>query len=260
MAVKPQSPNHMLAALPPADFEFIRPHLRSVELARELVLARAGEAIPRVYFPHTGVISLVVSLSEGEMVEVAMIGRDGVFGASVVRDGAISLNDAMVQLPGIAFTLELPQFRKAAQQSVLFREALVRQEQTLLIQAQQSAACNAYHSVEARLSRWLLRMHDLFDSNKLPLTQGFLAQMIGVRRNSVSLVAHTLQQAGLIRYSRGHIDIINLEGLKETACECYETVKMRCESILNPDINHLLGPRETFKAAGRSVSNLDLIA
>jgi CRP-like cAMP-binding protein len=258
MAANPPSPNHMLAALPPPDFELIRPHLRSVDLAHEFVLARAGEAIPRVYFPHTGVISLVVSLSEGEMVEIAMIGRDGVFGASMVRDGAISLNDAMVQLPGIAFTLELPHFRKAAERSVPFREALVRQEQALFIQAQQSAACNAYHSVEARLSRWLLRMHDLFDSNRLPLTQGFLAQMIGVRRNSVSLVAHTLQQAGLIRYSRGHIDITNLEGLKETACECYETVKMRCESILNPGMDP--GPGETIKAAGRSLSNLDLIA
>jgi CRP-like cAMP-binding protein len=260
MAAKPQSPNHMLAALPPADFELIRPNLRSVELAHELVLARAGEAIPRVYFPHTGVISLVVSLSDGEMVEIAMIGRDGVFGASMVREGAISLNDAMVQLPGTAFTLELPHFRKAAEQSVPFREALVRQELALLIQAQQSAACNAYHSVEARLSRWLLRMHDLFDSKRLPLTQGFLAQMIGVRRNSVSLVAHTLQQAGLIRYSRGHIDITNLEGLKETACECYETVKMRSDVLFDVDLHHGLRRGGAIKAATRDVSNFDLTA
>src|SRR6202453_650816 len=145
MAANPQSPNHMLAALPPADFEFIRPHLRSVELAHELVLARAGDAIPRVYFPHTGVISLVVSLSEGEMVEVAMIGRDGVFGASMVRDGAISVNDAMVQLPGTAYTLDLPHFRTAVEQSAFFRESLVNHEQAILIQVQQSAACNAYH-------------------------------------------------------------------------------------------------------------------
>ena len=243
MESSPRSPNLMLASLPAEDFECIRPHLRAVELHHELVLARAGEVIPRVYFPHTGVISLVVSLSEGEMVEVAMIGRDGAFGASMVRDGAISLNDAMVQLPGVAFTLELPHFRRAAEHSVMFREALVRQEQALLIQAQQSAACNAYHSVEARLSRWLLRMHDLFDSHNLPLTQGFLAQMIGVRRNSVSLVANTLQQAGLIRYSRGHIEITNLEGLKETSCECYETVKMRCDTLADVDRHRHPGPR-----------------
>jgi DNA-binding transcriptional regulator YhcF (GntR family) len=159
----------------------------------------------------------------------------------MVRDGAISLNDAMVQLPGSTFTLELPHFRAAAEKSALFREALVRQEQVLLIQAQQSAACNAYHTVEARLSRWLLRMHDLFDGDSLPLTQGFLAQMIGVRRNSVSLVANTLQQAGLIRYSRGHIDIANLEGLKETACECYETVKSRCDILFDVDFHRHTG-------------------
>ena len=243
MGSSPRSPNHLLASLPTADFEFIRPHLRSVELPHELVLARAGETIPRVYFPHTGVISLVVSLSEGEMVEVAMLGRDGVFGASLVRDGATSLNDAMVQLPGIAFTLEVPQFRAAAERSALFREALARQEQVVLIQAQQSAACNAYHSVEARLSRWLLRMHDLFDSRTLPLTQGFLAEMIGARRNSVSLVAHTLQQAGFIRYSRGNIEIRNLEGLRETACECYETVKLRCDALAAVDVHRHTSPR-----------------
>jgi CRP-like cAMP-binding protein len=235
-----RSPNHLLASLPAEDFEFIRPHLRSSELVHEHVLANAGETIPRVYFPHTGVISLVVNMSEGEMVEVAMIGRDGVFGASMVRDGATSLSDAMVQLPGVAFTLELAHFRNAVEKSVFFREALVRQEQAVLIQAQQSAACNAYHSVEARLSRWLLRIHDLFDSNTLPLTQGFLAQMIGVRRNSVSLVANTLQQAGLIRYSRGHIQIRRLEGLKEIACECYETVKLRCDALFAADLHRHL--------------------
>jgi CRP-like cAMP-binding protein len=253
----PHSPNHLLASLPAADFALIRPHLRSVSLEHEFVLARAGDVIPRVYFPHTGVISLVVSLSEGEMVEVAMIGRDSIFGASMVHDGAISLNDAMVQLPGLAFTLELSHFRAVAEQSQAFREILVRHEQILLIQAQQSAACNAYHTVEARLSRWLLRMHDLFDSDILPLTQGFLAQMIGVRRNSVSLVANTLQQAGLIRYRRGHIEITNLDGLKETSCECYETVKMRCDSLSDPeDVGSTRSFAQTMKATERLVPKL----
>lgn len=252
----PHSPNHLLASLSERDFALIRPHLRSVVLEHEFVLARAGDVIPRVYFPNTGVISLVVSLSEGEMIEVAMIGRDSIFGASMVHDGAISLNDAMVQLPGSAFTLELPHFREAAERSLFFREALVRHEQVLLIQAQQSAACNAYHTVEARLARWLLRMHDLFDGEMLPLTQGFLAQMIGVRRNSVSLVAHTLQRAGLIRYRRGLVEITHLEGLKETSCECYETVKMRCDSLLNPGVHSALSFGETIKATERVVPKL----
>jgi len=233
--LSPYSSNRLLASLPVEDFEFIRPSLRSVELTRESVLARAGDTIPCVYFPQEGVISLVVRLSEGEMVEVAMIGRDSCFGAAVAHDGDISLNDAMVQLPGKALTLETQHFRRATEQSLAFRRALLLQEQVVLIQAQQSAACNAYHSVESRLARWLLRMHDLFDGDILPLTQGFLAEMIGARRNSVSLVAHTLQQAGLIRYSRGNVEITDLEGLKESACECYETVKSRCDRLSSRD-------------------------
>ena len=255
-----RSPNHLLASLPSADFEFLRPHLRSVELVNESVLARAGDELSRVYFPESGVISVVVSLSEGETVEVAMIGRDSIFGAPPIYDDGVSLNDAMVQLPGTALTLELPYFRKAAEQSRVFRETLARHEQAVLIQAQQSAACNAYHSVESRLSRWLLRVHDLFDSDKLPLTQGFLAEMIGVRRNSVSLVANTLQQAGLIRYRRGQIEITNVKGLMETCCECHETVRTRCDSLLNPSIHHGPNRGKTLKVAGRNVSNLDLTA
>jgi CRP-like cAMP-binding protein len=223
----PHSPNHLLAALPRADFELLRPHLQKVELVQEMVLVAAGDPLARVFFPHNGVISLVVSLSAGEAVEVAMIGRDSVFGGSAALDGNISLTDAIVQLPGTASTLDVERLRTAANQSAAFRTILIRHEQALFAQAQQSAACNATHSAEARLARLLLRMHDLSEVEILPLTQEFLAQMIGVKRNSVSLVAHTLQQAGIIKYSRGRIDITNLEGLKEVACECYAAVNLQ---------------------------------
>jgi CRP-like cAMP-binding protein len=256
----PRSANHLLASLPLADFEYLRPNLRSVELVSEFMLARAGDEISRVYFPESGVISLVVSLPEGETIEVAMIGRDGIFGAPAIYKGGVSLNDAMVQLPGTALTLALPHFRKAVEQSRVFRETLARHEQALLIQAQQSAACNAYHSVESRLSGWLLRVHDLFDSDKLPLTQGFLAEMIGVRRNTVSVVAHTLQKAGLIRYRRGRVEIIDLEGLREVSCDCHDTVKMRCDGLLKPDSHHRFRRGEAIKGAMRNVSNSDLTA
>ena len=122
--------------------------------------------------------------------------------------------------------------REVADQSVAFRTTLIRHEQALFAQAQQSAACNASHSVEARLSRWLLRTRDLAGSDTLGLTQEFLAQMLGVRRTSVSLVANTLQSAGLIRYSRGRIEITNLEGLRATSCECYATVKSHSDRLL----------------------------
>ena len=224
--------NQLLQALPAAEFEALRPHLEFVELVRESVLVEAGAPLTHVYLPHSGVISLVVNLSEGQTVEVAMVGRDGVFGAAAALDGSVSLTDAVVILPGTASILDVADFRAAADRSGAFRALLLRHEQALFAQAQQSAACNASHSVEARLSRWLLRARDLWASETLPLTQEFLAQMIGVQRNAVSIVAHALQSAGIIRYSRGQIEIMNVEGLRETSCECYHAVKAQHDRLL----------------------------
>jgi CRP-like cAMP-binding protein len=235
MDAMPHSPNHLLAALPTADFELLRPHLQTMQLVQEVVLVAAREPLTHVFFPHSGVISLVVSLAAGEKIEVAMIGKDSVFGGSAALDGSISLTDAIVQLPGAASTLEVGRLRTAANESIAFRTMLIRHEQALFAQAQQSAACHASHSAESRLARWLLRMHDLSEEEALSLTQEFVAQMIGVRRNAVSLIANTLQQAGLIKYSRGHIQIRNLEGLSEVACECYVAVKTQYRRLLNED-------------------------
>lgn len=199
------------------------------------VVVEADAPLARVYFPHSGVISLVVSLAGGEMIEAAMVGRDSIFGASAALDGGVSLNDAIVQLAGAASTLDVAHLRAAAEQSTPFLNLLIRHEQVLFMQAQQSAACIAFHTAEARLSRWLLRMRDLSGNDTLPLTQEFLAQMIGVRRNSVSLVANTLQKAGFIRYRRGHIEITDAEGLTESACECYGTVKTHYDRLLIND-------------------------
>jgi CRP-like cAMP-binding protein len=228
-----RSPNRLLATLPAADFELLRPHLETAPLVQEVVLVGAGDPLTRVFFPHSGVISLVVKLASGETVEVAMIGRDSVFGGSAALDGNISLTDAVVQLPGVVSTLEVGCLRSAAERSIAFRTTLIRHEQALFAQAQQSAACNAIHPVEARLARWLLRMHDLSEVDTLPLTQDFLAQMIGVNRNSVSVVAHALQQAGTIKYARGHIEITNLERLRDASCECYQSVNMQYKRLLN---------------------------
>jgi CRP-like cAMP-binding protein len=230
-----RSPNQLLAALPAADLELIRPHLEAIELVQETVLVGAGDRSTRVFFPHSGAISLVIGLESGGTIEVATIGRDSVFGGTAALDGNISLTDAIVQLPGIASTLEVGRLRNAADSSATFRTTLIRHEQALFAQAQQSAACNASHTVEARLARWLLRMHDLSDDNELLLTQDFLAQMIGVQRNSVSTVAHTLQQAGIIKYARGHIKITNLEALRDASCECYEAVNAQYKKLLFKD-------------------------
>ncbi|MDB5611997.1 MAG: Crp/Fnr family transcriptional regulator [Bradyrhizobium sp.] len=229
-----RSLNHLLQALPPAEFEALRPQLQSVELARETVLVEAGAPLTHVYLPHSGIISMMVRLSEGQTVEVAMIGRDSIVGASAALGDGVSLTEAVVLLPGSASILDVASFRAAADRSGALRTLLARHEQALFAQALQSAACNASHTVEARLSRWLLRARDLVDSEALPLTQEFLAQMIGVQRNAVSIVAHALQREGILRYSRGNIEITDLEGLRETSCECYRAVKAQQDRLLKP--------------------------
>jgi hypothetical protein len=162
-----------------------------------------------------------------------MVGRDGVLNASSALDGKVSLNKAIVQLAGVASASAVDPFRKIAREFEPFRSLLIRHEQVLFAQSQQSAACNASHSVEARMCRWLLRMRDLAGSDDLVLTQEFLAQMLGVRRPSVSIVANTLQKAGLIKYSRGNIRLLDIKGLLEGSCECYGTVKAHYERMLS---------------------------
>ena len=147
-------------------------------------------------------------------------------------NGKVSLHKGIVQVAGAAATINPDVLRKLAHEFEPLQSLLIRHEQVLLAQAQQSAGCNASHTVETRMCRWLLRMRDLTQSNELNLTQEFLAQMLGVRRTSVSLVAGTLQGAGLIKYSRGNIRLLDLEQLEQSACECYETVKGNYERLL----------------------------
>jgi CRP-like cAMP-binding protein len=227
-----QSPNMLLNTLPTKTFAAIEPHLKTVELVHGEVLGEAGDSITRVYFPHSGVISLVVELSVGDMIETAMVGRDGALNISSALDGKVSLNKAIVQLAGAASTIDVDQLRKIVREFDAFRSLLIRHEQVLFAQSQQSAACNASHSVEARMCRWLLRMRDLAAAADLMLTQEFLAQMLGVRRPSVSLVANTLQKAGLIKYRRGNIRLLDVAGLNDGSCECYGTVKAHYDRML----------------------------
>lgn len=234
MDLPPRSPNRFLSSLSVDDFELVRPHLRTTDLASEMVLVEFGETLRRAYLPHKGVISLVVKLSKGEHVQIAMIGRDSIFGALSALGDAVALNSAVVLVPGTASTLDLDRLRAAAEQSTTFRTTLMRHGLAIYAQVQQTAGCNAAHTVESRLARCLLQTRDLSGSDKFVLTQESMAQMIGARRNSVSLVANTLQQANFIHYSRGHIEIINLDGLAKTSCECYATVKAQYNRLLRP--------------------------
>ena len=166
-----------------------------------------------------------------------MVGRDSIFGAFSALGDATALNSAVVLVPGVASTIDLDQLRAAADQSASFRTALARHGLAIYAQIQQTAGCNASHTVESRLARCLLHTRDLSGSDKLVLTQESMAQMIGARRNSVSLVANTLQQANFIHYSRGHIEITNLDGLIKTSCECYATVKAQYTRLLRPHMH-----------------------
>jgi CRP-like cAMP-binding protein len=228
----PHASNAFLASLPEADTAALRPHLKPVDLVQGAVLLEPGLPIEQVYFPHTGVVSLVVELASGDAIECAMVGREGVVGGASGLDGQASACKAIVQIAGTASVVDSHRVHELAESSQAARAALFRHEQLVLVQAQQSAACNATHTVEARLARWLLRCRDLQGSDDLLLTQEFIAEMMGVRRTSVSVVANTLQQAGFVRYRRGHIRILNLEGLQETTCECYQTVKTHSERLL----------------------------
>lgn len=227
------SANHLLASLGSDKIAALLPHLKVLELPQETVLFETGDTIKSVYFPLRGVVSVVVDLAAGEMIEAAMIGRDSLVGGSAAFDNQISLNRAVVQVAGAASALNVNHFCELAQQSESFRAKLARHEQFLLAQAQQSAACNAAHTLEERLSRWLLRCHDLLDSDDIPLTQEFLAEMLGVRRTSVTLVASALQKSGLIQYRRGHIRLLDLESLKDCACECYGTIRAHSDRLLS---------------------------
>ena len=228
-----KSPNSLLASLPADVFSALSPHLKLVELKFGDVLAETGGAVRKVYFPYSGVISLVVELDVGSMIETAMVGRDGVLSAAAALDGKVSLNKGVVQLAGSAGAMEVDQLRRLAKEFEPFREILIRHEQVLFAQSQQSAACNASHTVEARMCRWLLHMRDFAGGDDLLLTQEFLAQMLGVRRTSVTVVASPLRKAGLIDYTRGRIRLRDVEGLKKEACECYATVKAHYRRLLS---------------------------
>lgn len=230
--------NILLSLLSTSDLKRLEPYLKPTQFEQHHVLFEADEQIRHVYFPTGGVVSLVVTLSAGETVEVAMVGLDGVVGASAALDGKVALSRGIVQLGGEIVVCDIEALKSTALQSPKLLALLIRHEQTVFAQAQQSAACFATHQVVARLSRWLLRARDLSGSDTLSFTQEYLAQMLGVRRTSVTVVAHTLQAAGLIKYARGKIQILDTEGLQDSACECYATVKSQYRKLIGG-----IGPR-----------------
>jgi CRP-like cAMP-binding protein len=230
--------NRFLAALPPADLALLSPHLRDVPLERGAVLHEPDDELEHVYFPHSGMVSLLVVMLNGASVETATMGRAGIVGAAAGLGSRCGLGRAVVQLPGEAARLTADRFHAAVNESQAIRDLVVRYNDALIMQIQQSVACSALHTLDARLARWLLQSHDCMDGQSIPLTQEFLAQMLGVRRTTVTLTARLLQGAGVIHYSRGVVHIVDRATLEQTACECYATVRGHLDKVFGASSSH----------------------
>jgi CRP-like cAMP-binding protein len=216
--------NSILARASPVDLEDLRPHLRLIDLHHSQVLAHSRQRVHQVYFPHGGILSCIVEMEEGAAIETGMIGKDGVFGAAQALDDKLSLHKVIVQVPTAATVVDAERLKEIVQSSPELLGLLIKYEQFLLGQVQQTTACNALHNVEQRMCKWLVRMYDLV-GGELPLTQEFLAQMMGVRRTSVTSVATQLQREGLISYRRGKLNILSMDLVEQRACECQRTVR-----------------------------------
>jgi CRP-like cAMP-binding protein len=221
-----------LSSLSAQDQDRLQPHLQHLHLPQGTALFRAEETIPYVYLPQTGIISMIVGISSGQFVEAGMLGRNGVIGPDAALDGPDALNTAIAQVESTGVMIDAGVLKGLARQSEPLRFALVHQGRALSAQTQQVAACNALHELEERLSRWLLQSRDLVQSDTLPLTQEFLSQMLGVQRSSVTMVARKLQAAGLISYRRGHIHVLDADGLQDSSCECYAAINLHFNKLI----------------------------
>jgi CRP-like cAMP-binding protein len=216
--------NLLLAALPAEEYKLIHPSLDLVPMRLKTILHRPGEPIEYVYFPGAGFCSMLTVLNDGGMVEVATIGREGMVGVSAVLDGNPVSSTSMVQGEAdTCYRMKAEAFRREMDRHGVFYELLTHYAQALVGFIMQSTACNAVHSVEQRLARWLLMARDRMASDEFPLTQEFVAMMLGASRPTVTIVASTLQKAGLITYHRGQLKIINGAKLEAASCECYRT-------------------------------------
>jgi CRP-like cAMP-binding protein len=227
MSQAAQSPikNRILAALPAQEYDRLLAHLTPVSLTLGDTLYKTGEHITNVYFINAAVVSLVANLKDGSSVEVGLVGNDGMVGLSIVLGDDVSPNQAIVQIADGAMRMKASALREELKRDGQLLGLLLRSTVAMLKQVSQTAACNGSHIVAERLARWLLMCHDRVPGDEMKLTQEFIGQMLGIRRSGVSEAAIVLQTLELISYSRGHITIINREGLQDFACECYAIVK-----------------------------------
>jgi len=217
--------NLLLGAIPSDVLQLLSPDLKERTFNQGVVLQEAGEPIEHVYFPQNGMISLLVVTLDGGAIEAATIGREGSVGIHGGFRGRRAFTRAVAQITSKCFYIQADRLHQAAAKSAALTDLITRYTELLWTESQQISACNAKHSAEARLCRWLLQTRDRIESDTLPLTQEFLSEMLGLRRTTVTLVARALQESGIIKYRRGVIHIEDAEGLKKSACECYAVLE-----------------------------------
>jgi CRP-like cAMP-binding protein len=216
--------NRLIAALQREQFHLLAPHMTTVSFPQNQILLETGDEVDQVYFPHSGMLSLLAVMRDGKAIETATVGREGVVGAMAGLGLYRSMVRVVVQLPMTTTKISSTHFRKAVAGSEALRNMCIQYNEVLLTQARITAACNALHPVEERFARWLLQSADRAESSTVGLTQELMAEMLGVRRTSVTEVAGKLQAAGYITYSRGVIKIVDRAALERVSCECYSTL------------------------------------
>lgn len=222
---RPRTSNRILNALTRSEFESLSTHLDPVNLSPREVLYRPEQPVTHVYFPNRGTVSVVSSFDDGGTVEVGVVGNEGMFGVNVFLGSSTTPLTAQVQLPGDALRMRAGVLMKEFRKSGQLQDLLLRYTQAFITQIAQTAACNRAHHVEGRLAKWLLMCGDSAQSKELALTHEFIASMLGIRRAGITEAAHLLKNAGLIRYTRGNMTIVDREGLEALSCECYPLVK-----------------------------------
>jgi CRP-like cAMP-binding protein len=227
--------NHLLAALPGAEYDRIFPHLERVDLSLGQALYESGRPFSSAYFPTSSIVSLLYVLESGASAEISVVGNEGIVGIALFMGGESMPNRAIVQSAGPAFRLDGQTLKPEFNRSGAFQHLLMRYTLALFSQMAQTAVCNRHHSVDQQLCRWLLLSHDRLDCDVLKMTQELIADMLGVRREGVTEAAGKLQAAGLIRYSRGKITILDRPGLEARVCECYQVVRKEFRRLL-PDV------------------------
>jgi CRP-like cAMP-binding protein len=226
--------NHLLAALPEPEWRRWQPEIESVDLALGQVLYESGNTMSHVYFPVTAIVSLLYVMEDGASAEIAVVGHEGIVGIALFMGGESTPSRAVVQSAGKGYRLRASVVKEEFDRSVPVMHLLLRYTQALITQMAQTAVCNRHHSVDQQLCRWLLLSLDRLEGNELVMTQELIANMLGVRREGVTEAALKLQSAGLIRYTRGHIRVLDRVGLERRTCECYAVVKKEYDRLL-PD-------------------------